>query len=645
MLRLALALLLASLTLLASASAQERPPHPIPDSARAGTLPTNAPSSPSVPRPRAPRAEAEPSPERSTFLLADRLLRNGQTDEAIALFEDLFDANPGSLPIAAKLSEAYTTARRWDDALTLLARREQASGASVLLVAERGALLYRAGQGDAARAEWARAVALAPNDEMTYRSVANVIGELRLYADAVGVLESGRAALGDDDAFLLERANLYGLDLQYRAAIDLYLDIVGENPDYANAVRGRLARLMDGEGAGDAFAEAIEAAQTRDPLNRAYRELAAWLSMERKDYDRALDAYRAIDRLEREQGESLLAFAAAAVADDAPDAAAAALDEVLERHPDGPAAADALRLRGQIARDLALDLGERADRGPTPNADDAIAFLDRFLEQFPTSRERSAVELMLAELHQDVSLDFDRAEALLTRAAQSGQVAVFGQARLALGEVAVRRGDLDVARDRYQEVEDEVRIGPIAEQARYELARLDFYEGHVYSALARAEAIDENTAADVTNDAIALRVAIDENAGPDSLNTPLLAFAEAALLQRRGLADSTLAALARLERAHPMHALTDEILFLRAQTLRDLRRPDEAVVALDRLAERVPLSFYRDRALVLLADIAEHDLEDAQAAVGYLDRLLERFPASLFAPQARADLRRLRALS
>ena len=639
--RLLLAPLLASLTLLASASAQERPPHPIPDSVRAGTRPRGAPA---VPRPQQRRPSAETSPERSTFLLADRLLQNGQTDEAIALFEDLLNANPGSLPIAAKLSEAYVTARRWEDALALIARREETGGPSVTLVAERGALLYRAGRADEARTAWRRAVELAPGDEMTYRTVSNVIGELRLYADAVEILESGRAALGDD-AFLLERANLYGLDLQYGAAIELYLEILGQNPEYANAVRGRLARLVDGEGAGEAFAAAIEAAQTRDPLNRAYRELAAWLSMERKDYDRALDAYRAIDRLENEAGESLLAFANAAIADDAPETAARALDEVLERHPGSPSAEDALRLRGGIARGFSRAAGERADRGPTPFADEAIAYFDRYLEQFPASRERSGVELMLAELHQDVTLDFDRSEALLTRAAQSGQVEVFGEARLALGEVAVRRGDLDTARDRYQEVEDEIRIGPIAEQARYELARLDFYEGHVYSALARAEAIDENTAADVTNDAIALRVTIDENAGPDSLNTPLLAFAAASLLHRRGQADSTLAALARLERAYPMHALTDEILFLRARTLRDLRQPDEAVVALERLAERVPLSFYRDRALVVLAEIAEQDLGDRAAAVAYLDRLLELFPASLFAPNARSDIRRLRALS
>ncbi|GAB5535625.1 MAG: tetratricopeptide repeat protein [Rubricoccaceae bacterium] len=578
-------------------------------------------------------------------MLAQRLLQNGQTDEAIGILEDLLDLDPSSIPVATKLAEAYVTSRRWDDALALYDAREQTSGLSALLLAERGAILHRAGQPDAARETWDRALELAPDNEQTYRTVSNVIGELRLYTVAAEILEAGRVALGNEEAFLLERANLYGLDLKYDKAIDLYLLVVEQNPEYAAGVRARLVRLLDGEGAADAFASAIEQAQTRDPLNRAFRELAAWLAMERKDYVSALNAYRAIDRLEQEQGESLISFAEAALADEAIDPAASALDEVLERHPDSPSAPRALLLRGRIARDRALEAGERADRGPTPHADAALATLGTFLESYPNAPERARAQLMLAQVQQDVMRDFDGAEALLTEAAKATRSEVFGEARLGLGEVAIRRGDLNTARDRYQEVEDEIRIGPIAEQARYELARLDFYEGYVYSALARAEAIDENTAADVTNDAIALRVTLDENAGPDTLNTPLLAFGQAALLSRRGLADSTLAALNQLEADFPMHPLADEILYLRAQTYRDLGQPEDAAVALDHLAERVPLSFYRDRALMLLAEIAEHDLEDPAAASAHYDRLLQLFPGSLFAPEARTNLRRLRAVS
>ena len=622
------------------ASVAAQPPQPGRD-----TLIQATPGVPEKPAFVRPRQLQDASPTRGTFLLAQRLLQNGQTDEAIGILEDLLVSDPRSTPVASKLAEAYVSARRWSDALALYESRERALGPSVLLVAERGAILHRAGQPDSARQTWYRALELAPENEQTYRTVSNVIGELRLYSMAVEILEAGREALGQDDAFLLERANLYGLDLQYAQAIDLYLSLLAQNAEYAAGVRARLVRLLDGEGAAEAFASAIERAQTRDPLNRAYRELAAWLSMERKDYETALDAFRAIDRLESDQGESLIAFAEAALADEAIGPAASALDEVLSRHPDAPSARRALFLRGRIAHDLALETHERHDRGPTPHADAALATLGEFLDRFPNAPQQARVQLMLAEVQQDVMRNFDAAEDLLTEAATASRSEVFGQARLGLGEVAIRRGDINTARDRYQEVEDEIRIGPIAEQARFELARLDFYEGYVYSALSRAEAIDENTAADVTNDAIALRVTLDENAGPDTLNTPLLAFGKAALLSRRGLADSTLAALAQLEADFPKHALTDEILFLRAQTYRDLGRPEDAALALDRLAESVPLSFYRDRALILLADIAENDLGDPAAAAAHYDRLLELFPGSLFAPEARANLRRLRAVS
>ncbi len=59
----------------------------------------------------------------------------------------------------------------------------------------------------------------------------------------------------------------------------------------------------------------------------------------------------------------------------------------------------------------------------------------------------------------------------------------------------------------------------------------------------------------------------------------------------------------------------------------------------------MPSSFFRDRALVRQADIAERDLGDPGRAEAYLRTLLERFPGSLFAPEARTQIQRLRAVS
>ena len=364
-----------------------------------------------------------------------------------------------------------------------------------------------------------------------------------------------------------------------------------------------------------------------------------------------MDAVRALDRLERERGESLLAFAVQARSADAPLAAARALDEVLERHADGPAAPTARLLRAQLYEQAARDGRERADLGPTPHADAARDGYAAYLAAHPADDAAPAAALALADLLRDVFRDFDGSEARLREAASGRDAGVAARARLALGDVALRRGDLDAARQRFADVDETIRIGPLAEQARYELALVDFYEGFMFSALARAEALDENTAADAANDAIALRVTLNEVLDPDApaedaADAPLHLYARAALRHRQGLTDSALATLDSLDAlSGPASPLADESLYLRASALSSVGQAAQAVAALDRLLAEHADSFFADRALRLQAQAYERDLGDRAAAADRYDRLLDRFPGSPLAPEARAELRRLRAPS
>ena len=590
---------------------------------------------------------AKPKPAgRDAYTLAVRQLAAGQTAEATVLLEDLLAAEPGSVPVSVTLQQAYEAAGRTDDALALVGARP-GGDATVYGHVERGAIYARAGRAADADAAFEAAVALAPADEQTYRAVADALGATRRYADAAAILERGRTALGRADAYVFELAHLYGLSADYERSADAYLAALAERPEAAATVRARLARLLDGRGAPEAFRAAVDRAQTRDPLNRAYRELASFLALERGDYDAALDGIRALDRLDREQGQSLVAFARTAEAAGALAAAARALDEVLARHPTGEAAPGALLARARLADRRARDAAERAP-APTPFADAARTDYQAFREAHFGAPEAPAAGLTLAHLERDVFLDYAASEALLVRVADAYDPASAAEARLDLGDVAVRRGDLDAARERFQTVDETLQTGPLAEQARFELALVDFYEGYVFSALARVEAIDENTAADAANDAIALRVTLNENSGDaaDSTHAALSAYAAASLLVRQGADARALAALDSLGAAVGVeHPLADEVLFLSAQAQRRLGDPAVAVATLDRLAETAPLSFFRDRALVLQADIAERDLADRTAAAARLSRLLELFPASLFAPDARERLRALRGPS
>ena len=608
------------------------------------------PPPPPEPRPVRPRSlQAAPAqrtqrtPEQVRYRFAAQALRNGNTAEAVRVLEDLVADAPGQRAFEDKLVDAYEADGRLDDALALLDRRRQADPVATGALVRRGELLARAGRADEARAAWDAALDAAPGSEMTYRLVSDAQARQRDFDAAAATLEQGREALQRDGLFRLELANLYGNAGDFARSAALYARAVAEDPAAQAGVQGRIRSFLSGAGAPEAFAEAFDAGIAQDPLNAGLREAAAWLATEREDWDGALVLVRSLDRLGGEDGLRLVAFAREALAAGAPDAAGVALDDVLDRHALGPHAPAALLERARIALARSADEGERAG-GPAPHGDTARQTLDDFLRRFPGFPEATVAALELGELELALYRNAPRADSLFAVASASRDASIAGRALLARGEAAVAQGDLFDARDRYAEVDEGLRVGPLAEQARYELARLDFYEGLPLSALARVEALDNNTAADVSNDAIALGVTLRESLGlpDDSLHTHLDAFARASLYARRGMGTEALAVLDSLDAAGPGHPLADQQLFLRARTLRALGDAGAALGALGDLATRFPTSFFRDRALRLEADIAQRDLDDPDRARDALDRLLREFPGSLFAPDARARLRALR---
>jgi len=153
------------------------------------------------------------------FQLADQYLRSGQTDRAVALMEDLYAEEPESLPVFTKLKQVYTVARQFDDIVILVEQRIGREGPSMNLYAELGMALHHVGRAEEALDAWISAVSAAPNTEMTYRIVANHMGQARLYEHAANALLQGREHLGDSLLYRAELANLYGHAANYEGAV------------------------------------------------------------------------------------------------------------------------------------------------------------------------------------------------------------------------------------------------------------------------------------------------------------------------------------------------------------------------------------------------------------------------------------------
>ena len=587
-------------------------------------------------------AQQSDSTQLKKFQRANEFLRADRPERALPLLESLYANAPENTAFYRKLKQTYESIKRYDDALRLVNERIGYTP-TVSRLTEKARLQYQKDAVDAANDTWERALALAPNRAQTYRTVYNTLAELRQFRRAIAVLQKGRTALDQPDAFRTELAHLYGLDGQFEAAMQEYVAFLAEAPNRLNYVRSRLRTFVE---QGQGIAASIQVLQQtvqENPLNEAYRTLLAWLHTEQDDYAAAFDEYRALDRLGDRQGQILFGFARRAADAQRYGVATRACEAIQEQYPRSGVAPEAQKLRGDLYR-------RWADQGAdsTTAAQDSVRYArartayKTFLRENPGHADYPVALLRLGTLQIDAYRNLDDAQETLSQLVSNHpETAAAEEGQYQRGRIAVLRDSLDRARLLFSRLAANAQSSDLADQAQYELALLHFYQGEFDATAARAASISENPSADVANDAIALKTLLQEARGPDSLDTPLRTFARVRLYERQHAHGRALDSLDALLRRHPRHPLADDARFRRANIHLARHDTSAALTAFRAVPERHPRSPFADRSLFRSASLLEANGRPA-AAVETYDRLLSEYPTSLLAGDARSRLRVLR---
>ena len=582
------------------------------------------------------------------YQLADSYLRAGQYDRAITLLQDLYEESPATYAFFEKLKEAYENVKRYEEAIQLVEDRIPRDANLVGLLSEKARLQFLMGDETVAYDSWRKAVDVAPAQVNTYRIVYQSLSNVRLFEKSVEVLEEARTTLNDPEQFQVDLAWLYSLIGEYAKSMQEYVGILAKNDRQLSYVRSRLGRFVEQENVLDEGIPVVEEAVQVDPLNRSYRELLGWLYLENRQFDKAFDVYRAIDRLEQEEGNVLFNFAQQAADAGAYGISSKAFAEVLDRYPNSPAAPEAQLGLSRMHEKHAEDLAERAfddsgNRIPAPNYEAALENYRTFLQKYPSHAAYPEVLQHIGRLQQEIFYALGDAESTLKEVIDRFPASLaFQEANFDMGRIAVLRDDLSKARLIFSRVEEELRIGELAERARFELALIHFYQGEFDAALTLTQVMNENTSTDIANDAIELKVLLFENKGPDSLNVPLNMYAKASLAARQRLFPQALSTLDSLMLQFGNHPLMDDARFLRAETLRDIGRTEEALNGFLEFPLIHPESFFVDRSLFTAAEMYDYEMGNEDLAIEIYGRLLNEYPGSLLASKARERIRILR---
>jgi tetratricopeptide (TPR) repeat protein len=513
---------------------------------------------------------------------------------------------------------------------------------TVTLLSEKARLLYLKGDRKTANETWDRAVHLAPEKTQTYQTIYQTLVDLRHFQKAIDVLQNGRKTLEKPEAFRTQLAYLYALDGQFESAMQEYAQLLADAPQRVSYVRKRLRTFVEQDQGIAASIDVLEQRVRESPLNPAYRTLLAWLHMEQNDYSGAFDVYRALDRLQKRQGQTLFQFVQKAADAQKYDVATRACEAILQRHPDAKVAPRAQKTLGTLYRQwAALDTNSDSPAQDSTHYEKARLAYEAFLQEHPGHSDYPKVLLQLGTLQLDAFHALDEAQSTLEQlASDHPQTDAANETQYHLARIALFRSHLDRARLLFSRMANTAQESDMADRARYELGLLHFYRGEFDAAMARANATSKNPAADVANDAIELKTLLQENRGPDSVNTALQTFARARLYKRQRAYGKALTTLDSLQQSHPRHSLIDNTWFERGRIHLARRDTAAALTAFRTLPDEHPRSPFADRGLFRAGQLLEARGRPA-AALEVYNRLLSNYPKSLLARKTRGRLRAL----
>jgi tetratricopeptide (TPR) repeat protein len=570
------------------------------------------------------------SPEESEVAAARNALINGDSAEAVRLFERLHERVPDDPRVLWGLVRAYTASGQdREKVVPLLAERLDRIPADDQTRKELGEAYARIGESDLAHRTWAGLLERRAPDVETYSEIGSIEVQYRMFDHARTTYLDGRSRLGPPSLFAEEMAQVNTALGRFDEAIDECVLMLAEHPGLSQwAVNNVELMLERGASRSDVARrmEALARAENATPPTLAFAG-STLLALGRPED--ALEAYLRADDMSEDRGAALLEFADVLAGDGRSSEARRACLLVVERGPGTPHAATAGLKAARI----------RAGSGDAAGGVAELKAVAESAQGLPAGGE-ALLEAARIELH---TLR-DPAAALATldrlagtpqgrRSRQEAELLAIG-GRLALGR-------FDEARARSEALASGASEDGVRERAMYGVGYAAFLALDTAGALDAFRAmVEADAAGSLVNDALRLMLVLsdsEESGNAEPLR--LLASAHAAAL--RNDPAGARAALNELAASYPGESAAVEGLLLLAGVEEERGDTAGALQAYARVVEGTASLASRAHALVRSGDLLAADGRPEEALASYR-AVLEDLPANFLSGEARRKIESLR---
>jgi tetratricopeptide (TPR) repeat protein len=571
--------------------------------------------------------------------LAQILEREAEWEQAVVIYEELYKYDSGNYTYLNGLQRSYTQLKEYNKAIGVIHNWLIINPRDMILLTTLGGLYYDLGNESAADSAWKSALSIDPHNVQSYRIIADEMMKHRLYERCINTYINGRIMCKNEAIFADELGTLYFALQQYASAAQEYIRLIKNNPDQLSFVQSRFNSIITKPEALRAISETVKKEVKNVPENIGFHRLYIWLLLEEKQYDKAFEHYRMIDRLTNANGNELYAFAQRLNQEHAFAAAAEVFKEIIDHFNKSDVLPHARYGYARALEEISNEAGALEPESQ-PAYRDAIQIYESI------SSEQGHSDLSVQSLFRIGVIKFDKLFDLDGALSAFNKIRDLPNARnilfdaeIEIGEVQTARNDLVKARVQFERVA-KIPLAVYQDKAVYRLAELNYFETQFDSSLSLLKQFNTKLNTDLTNDALQLQYFIQEN--KTSSLPGLIEFAKADLQMHQRKYPESLSRFLEITKQYPNALFIDDAMMKIGELYLKLNRPKEAIAAFNFIADSIQLSILKDKVQFRIGEIFENILHNTSQAISAYEKLLEKFPNSLYAEQARKRIRMLR---
>ena len=563
---------------------------------------------------------------------ANEAFKESKFSEALEMYQALLKKSPKSYSYTTRVISCFQQLERYQEAKVLIEKTMLINNSKALLVylGYNYLLMEKENMAESTFEKCHESIIQNTNNVYV---VARQFEQFGLTDKAVKSYEIA-AELSENPNFQINLARLYGEQGNITLMIDTYINYLKIEPSALNTIKVKLYPFLTESKSNQnnqLLKQKLVLNIQQDP-NTTYNKLLSWLYIIEKQYKKAFIQEKAI--LSREEGTYYQLIELARLSEKSGDLslASSVYDYIIERCP----SIDMRLLANQKTLNIKVNDASK-ELYPEINL-----LYESLLSEHTQNRALVPIIIDYARFLCFEQENSAKATAILTeKLKNSYPITSIAEIKLALGDVLVYQERFDEALIYYTQVQLSLKNSPIAQEARFRVAKTSFYKGDFKWAETQLKVLKSSISQLIANDALELKLVISDHKYEDSLQVALNAFSKASLLEFQKKPKRAIEVLTSITENHKEEAIVDDAIFKIGSIYETQKQYDKAVENYTKIIEGFKESILLDDAYYRLGVLYETIFNNPVEAKRCYEYILFNLENSIHLVESRKRFRNL----